>query len=397
MSTPHLTIRAGNPDFLDLDWGRPVSEWSGGRLVDMPTGIHRHPVVFVAYDQGIYAIKELPQRLALHEAAVLRGLEGRTQQSARLAGTASRPWVDPHDESSSAVITRYVEYAFPYRQLVSGAGFGARRDQMLDAFAWLLVELHLAGCYWGDCSLSNVLYRYDAAAIEAVMVDGETARLYDELSTGQRLEDISLMEINVAGEMGDIAAMGGLTLDDADLALGEDIAGRYEAVWAEIDEDLIIAPDEQFKVQERVQRLNDLGLVAELVELEPVQGGDRVRLDITVGGRTYHSQRLRQRTGVDASENQARALLTDLAEHVASASARTPGAEAVASIEWRVGIFEPTLDRIRELRPGFDPIQGYCDLLYHRFERASEEQRDLPLEEALGSWVSQGYPGFPLE
>lgn len=396
MATPHLTIRAGNPDFLDLDWARPVSDWEGGRLVEMPTGIHRHPVVFVAYDEGIYAIKELPSHLARHEADVLRRLEGRTLQSARLAGVATRPWFDPLDESSSAVITRYVEYAFPYRHLVTGGGFGARRDQLLDAFAWLLVELHLAGCFWGDCSLSNVLYRYDAAAIDAVMVDAETAKLHDELTEGQRLEDIALMEINVAGEMGDIAAMDGLTLDDADLELGQDVAGRYQAVWAEIDKELIIAPDEHYKVHARIQRLNDLGFVAELVELEPTGRGDRVRLDIRVGGRTYHSQRLRERTGVDASENQAKVLLADLDRHVSLMGGSSPSVQAVSTIEWKVGVFEPMVERIRDLRPGFDPVQGYCDLLHHRFERASAEGRDLSREEAFTSWVEQGFPGFPL-
>lgn len=397
MATPRLTIRAGNPDFLDLDWALPLSEWEGGRLVEMPTGIHRHPVVFVAYDEGIYAIKELPHRLALHESDVLRRLESRTLQSARLAGVAVRPWADPHEEYSAAVITRYVEYAFPYRHLVTGGGFGMRRDQMLDAFAWLLVELHLAGCFWGDCSLSNVLYRYDAAAIEAVMVDAETARLHDDLSEGQRHEDIALMEVNVAGEMGDIAAMDGLTLDDADLSLGEDIAERYAAVWAEIVEELVIAPDEQYKVQARIQRLNDLGFVAELVELEPTDSGDRVRLDIRVGGRTYHSQRLRERTGVDASENQARILLADLAYHVARSGGSSAAAAAVAAIEWRVAVFEPSVERIRGLRTGFDPVQGYCDLLHHRYVRASAEERDLPLREAFESWIAEGYPGFPLK
>ena len=49
---------------------------------------------------------------------------------------------------------------------------------MLDAFAGLLVELHLSSCFWGDCNLSNVLYRFDAEAIDTIMVDAETAETY---------------------------------------------------------------------------------------------------------------------------------------------------------------------------------------------------------------------------
>ena len=100
---------------------------------------------------------------------------------------------------------------------------------MLDAVAGLLVELHLAGCFWGDCSLSNVLYRYDAETIEAVMIDGETSRLRPSLSDGQRLEDLEIMKMNLAGEMADIATMNDLKIDHADLSLGEDIEDRYRA------------------------------------------------------------------------------------------------------------------------------------------------------------------------
>jgi hypothetical protein len=135
-------------------------------------------VVFVAYEEGVYAIKEMPLRLARREFEVLVSLEERTHRAANPAGFIERTWLDTNEESAGAVITKFVEYAFPYRRLVSGPGFGARRAQMLDAVAGLLVELHLAGCYWGDSSLSNVLYRFDAGCIEAVMIDGETSELH---------------------------------------------------------------------------------------------------------------------------------------------------------------------------------------------------------------------------
>ncbi len=72
MGTPTLVIRPGNPDFLDLPRDSPLPDWQTGRLVEMPTGIHRHPVVFVAYDEGVFAVKELPARLAESEYNALR-------------------------------------------------------------------------------------------------------------------------------------------------------------------------------------------------------------------------------------------------------------------------------------------------------------------------------------
>ena len=87
MGTPHFQVRPGNPDFLDLPWDGPVNEWASQRLVDMPTGIHRHPVVFVAYDEGVFVIKELPRRLATGEYHLLRALEERTTRSAEPVGS----------------------------------------------------------------------------------------------------------------------------------------------------------------------------------------------------------------------------------------------------------------------------------------------------------------------
>ena len=398
MPVPKLKIQPGNPDFLDLPWELPILEWTDPRLVEMPTGIHRHPVVFVAYPEGVYAIKELPRRLAKHEFKTLRKLSKRTTRSAVPAGLVLREWADPHEEYSSALITRFVNYAFPYRELVSGGGFGGRRRQMLDAFAGLLVELHLAGCFWGDCSLSNVLYRYDAAKIEAVMVDAETSRLYDELTVGQRREDLEVMQVNLAGDMSDIAASEGYDLEDADLEIGLDITDRYVALWDELTTDLVIASNERYRIRERVGRLNDLGFAVDDVEIIPDGSSSLVRIAVSVGGRTFHSQRLRDLTGIDASENQARQILSDMryhrAKHGSSYDPDSKTARTVSAMNWRINRFEPFTARIAALRPGADPIQEFCDYLNFRFALASDRGRDIDSAVAFEEWLEAGMPGF---
>ncbi len=254
LKTPRIHTREDHPDFIDLDWTKPISEWTTDRLVDMPTGIHRHEVVFVAYQEGIYAIKELPPRLSRHEFDILRAMEGRTRHTAIAVGHVERTWVDPHEEWAGAVITAYVNHAFPYRSLISGIGFGERRDALLDAFAGLLVELHLHGLFWGDCSLSNILYRWDASSIEAIMIDAETSRIHNTLSRGQRREDLEIMTINVAGEMADIAAQQGAGLDDADMALGDEIAARYHALWKELTTSLVVTAGDHHRRRLRAGR-----------------------------------------------------------------------------------------------------------------------------------------------
>lgn len=392
--TPYIHTRSEDPDFVDLDWSQPINKWTTGRLVEMPEGIHRHEVVFVAYREGIYVIKELPPHLARHEFDILRQMEEVTRHTARAAGYVERPWVARDREWAAAVITRYVSHAFPYRDLLSGIGFGHRRDALLDAFAGLLVELHLAGFYWGDCSLSNILYRWDASSIEAVMIDAETSRIYESLSLGQRLEDLAIMELNVAGEMADIAAERGADLDDADLFLGEEISQRYHSLWHELTTSLIVTAGDHFRIRQRIDRLHGLGFAVEDIDLIPVDNGTNVKIRVKVGGRQYHSERLRQMTGIDISENQARVILTDLAYHEAKFGRSSATGKAVAAMQWRASVFEPLILRIADLLPGRDAYQAYCDYLAFRLDMATERERDVTNDEAFDRWEKEGFPNL---
>ncbi len=395
MGTPRLVVRPDNPEFLELPWDTPILEWDIEELVEMPTGLHRHPVVFVSYPEGVFAIKELPVKIAQNEYEVLRLLEDRTHRAASAVGWVARPWLDPHSEQSGAVITRYVRHSFPYRRLVSGAGFGGRRDHMLDAVASLLVELHLAGLYWGDCSLSNLLYRWDAGLVESVMIDGETSSLYSELTSGQRAEDLAIMIENVAGEMADIAAQNEASLDDADLALGEDIARRYDVLWSELNGDLIVDPQETFLIRQRIHRLHELGYVVDDFELEPTGDRSLVKMKVSVGGRTFHANRLLQMTGIIASENQARVLLGDLSYYQAKQGAHTDAERTRATLEWMSKHVEPALERLRQRWPESDPVQRFVDYLHHRLEMASARGQDILNAEAFEAWMETGGPGIP--
>lgn len=394
--TPRIHTRQDHPDFVDLDWSKKISEWKTDRLVEMPTGIHRHEVVFVAYPEGIYAIKELPPRFSRHEFESLRAMEGRTRHAAIAVGHVERPWVNPHEEWAGAVITKYVSHAFPYRSLISGSGFGDRRDPLLDAFAGLLVELHLAGFFWGDCSLSNILYRWDASSIEAIMIDAETSRVYERISSGQRHEDLEIMVMNVAGEMADIAAMNGAGLDDADMHLGEEIANRYQSLWKELTMSLVVTAGDHYRIRRRINRLQELGFAVGDIDLIPVDDGTNVKIRVKVGGRQFHSERLREITGIDISENQARIILSDLAYHDAKFRIASSTGKDVAAMRWRASVFEPLIIELAELLPDDDPYQAYCDYLGFRLSLAMERGEDVPNTEAFATWKDLGFPGLKV-
>lgn len=392
-----ITIRPGHPDFLDLDWTRTLEDWDSPRIVDLPRGISRHVVRFVSYRQGLYAVKELPTALAHRDYDVLRELETKGAPAVMPVGLIEKRVADHTAEASAALITKYEDYSFSFRELLEGPGFGQRRNQMLDAFASLLVELHTLGCFWGDCSLSNTLYRFDAETIETIMVDAETAAMFETLTDGQREEDLDIMIINVAGGMADIAAERGISLDEADLTLGEDIADRYRGLWAELTDTPTIGSDERYRITERVQRLNELGFDVQEIDLEPSEGGQRVQMKVRVGGRTYHRVKLKELTGVDALENQARQILDDLYYFQAKAHTEEPTLKALTSVQWRIGEFEPMLRRLKELGSEIDPIQAYCDLLHFRYIKSVEAGQDIGTEAAFSQWLEAGRPGYPVE
>lgn len=394
-----ITTRPGHPDFLDLDWDTSIREWNHPRLMDLPKGISRHEVRFVGYDEGIYAIKELPRGPAANEYQKLRFLESKEGPAVQPVGYVEREWVDPSEEWSTAVITRYLNHSFSYRELLSGPGFGARRNQMLDGFAGLLVELHILGLFWGDCSLSNVLYRFDADSILTTLVDSETAEVHvSGLSRGQREHDLDIMITNVAGGMADIAAAADKSFDEADLALGEDIAERYWGLWDALHRREFIGPNERYLITERLAEINGLGFEVDDVALTTGPDRSEVSFSFHVGRRRFHSNRLRELTGIWASEKQAAQILADLFYYLAGTDHESASKKAVGAVRWRVGVFESLLDRIRELGPhAGDPIQAYCDFLHHRFAMSRAAGFDVGNETAFTDWADRGQPGYDID
>lgn len=397
--TPTFNVRAGHPDFLDLDWERSIVDWTHARLMDLPKGISRHEVRFVGYDEGIYAIKELPREPARAEWANLRWLESVAGPAVQGAGYVVREGADPTEEWSTAVITRYLDHSFSYRELLEGVGFGKRRNQMLNAFAALLVELHLLGLFWGDCSLSNVLYQFDADSIACTLVDTETAEVHEfGLSDGQRQLDLEIMVTNVAGGMADIAAAGGRDVDEADLSLGEHIADRYTALWEELHRKETIGQNERWRITERIAALNALGFEVDDVTIQTTDAGSRLRFGLRVGSRRYHRNRLEELTGIWTSEQKARTILGDLQYFLAhQQDGQTATGKAVGVTRWRVNVFERWLARVREASPeSSDPLQSYCDFLHHRFVLSREAGHDVGNEAAFDHWIEAGRPGYEL-
>ncbi len=381
-----LHVRAGDPDFLDLPWRLPFTAWPGhtSRLVQVTRGVGRHEVLFVSYRQGVYALKEEPPHLAEREYERLGILAEHNLPTVERVGVARVRHED--GEESGVLVTRFLDASLPYRAMFRQRGLERYRDRLLDAMASLLVRLHLAGFYWGDCSLSNTLFRRDAGELQAFLVDAETSEVHDELSDGQREMDLGIMEENVTGELADVAAEMNLPRPVDAAATGEDIRRRYQRLWNEITREVVIRPEERYRIHERIRALNELGFSVGEVELVTAGAANQLRVRAIVTDRDYHRHQLHGLTGVVASERQSNLMLQEIHELQATLT-RTRDASVplgAAALEWLDTRYQPSIDRLAALiDPATDVPELYCQVLEHKWFLSERAGHDVGLDVAL--------------
>ena len=392
MSDPFkLVARTGHPDFLDLPWLQPLEEWQSERLVKIIRGISRHVVRFVEYDGVLYGLKELPPRPARREWTLLRRLEDNDLPVVEAVGIVT----GRGDGLDAILITRHLEYSLPYRVLFSGRGIPDLRTHLLNALAELLARLHVQGFFWGDCSLSNALFRRDAGALSAYLVDAETGELHGALSDGQRAYDLEIAQANIFGELLDVEAEVGLPGDLDPEETAAEVVQRYESLWSELTREEIFRADERFKVEERLRRLNELGFDVEEIQVESAPDGYRLRLDPHVVEPGHHRHRLLRLTGLDAQERQARRMLNDIARYRESLERKQGRSlpESVVASHWREEVFEPTVAAVPETLQGRLPAaEIFHQVLEHRWFLSEQAGKDIGIDEAVASYVESELP-----
>ena len=397
---PRLRLRRPTDALLALPWDLPLAEWRLDHAVfrDLPVGPSRHLVRFVAADGGIVALKEEPLHVATTEYEVLRALEDLRLPAVTAIGIAESP-----ERGTAILVTEYLAHSLQYRRLLMRMPGASRltRSRLLDAMASLLVDLHLRGVFWGDCSLANTLFRRDGNRIQAYLVDAETSEVHPALSDGQRGYDLDILVENVAFGLADLAAYLGRRIEEDDpIEAAETVRRRYERLWFELHREDEVAPRDRRAVTGRIRRLNDLGFAVDEVELVPVASGGRLRLRVVVGSRRFHARELRTRSGIVALEDQARLLLNDLREYGAwlewFEQREVPDREVAD--RWRAEVLEPTLARLAAaIGPDRDPLQAYCDLLEHKWLLSERAEADVGLETALDSYLELGAPAPEAE
>ena len=384
-----ITAASSSTELIDLPWSVPLTDWPEDQLVRLPKGLSRHVVRFVRVGGTTYAVKELSAWSAEREYQLLRALGRLRVPSVEVVGVVTDRGHVGGDPLEAVVVTRHLRFAMPYRALFSRTVRPDTLPLILDALAALLVRLHMAGFFWGDCSLSNALFRRDADGFSAYLVDAETGELHDQLSYGQRLHDVDTARTNIIGELMDLEAGGLLDVDLDPFEIGETILFRYLLLWAELTEPETIADHEHYRIEQRVRRLNHLGFDVGELDISTGADGQQLRIQPTVVDPGHHQRRLLRLTGLDAEENQARRLLGDLDRYRAQTGQQDQPEDIVAH-RWLADVFEPVLKAVpRDLRNRIQQAQLFHEFLEHRWFLSERAGRYVGADTAIASYVKE--------
>ena len=379
----------------DLPWSKLLEDWPEDPGLTSMRGISRHVVRLVRTgdrDEDVFAVKETVEEFSTREYALLRELNSRGAPCVEpLAVVTGR--IDLRgNELPTALVTRYLAYSLPYRVILSGNVTPHEITTMANALALLLVKLHLLGFWWGDCSLSNALFRRDASEYSAYLVDAETGEFQTALTDGQREHDLEIALFNVAAELEDLAIAGVLHPGMDPIRASQGVISRYRRLWKSLKEPQTLDPKDRHAVERAMRSLQDLGFAVEEVEI--TMDGDKGALKFSprLVAAGYHQQRLKDLLGLDAEELQAKRLLASF-DRYRSREAESGLSTEVLARKWMTTVFDHVIEQVpAELRGRVEPAQMFHEILEHRWYLGEKAGRDLGLDFATQEYITKILP-----
>ena len=393
----HVTAHRPDTALLTLPWALPLEQWGEPWVVPLPRGLSRHVVRIVRLGDRTYAVKETTPEMAFREYRLLRDLQ-RIGLPAVVPQGVVTGRVDADGEDLGAIlITQHLRFSLPYRSLFAHGMTAEALPSLVDAMVVLLVRLHLADFYWGDVSLSNVLFRRDAGGFAAYLVDAETGELQSHLGDGMRENDITVATENVFAELLDLQASESLDAEADALAVAELLRERYDALWSELTGEEEFSVEEMWRIEQRIERLNDMGFDVEEIDMVTDLDGDTVRIQPRVVELGHHARELQALTGLTVEDAQARRLLNDLASYTASNDLGREDRSLVAH-RWLTEVYEPVTESVPgEARGKLEPAELFHEVLVHRWYLSEKAGQEVDLLEAARDFVSRELPARPDE
>ena len=379
-----------------LPWNQPLEQWPEDPALAEKRGISRHVVRLVRAthdpESQVYAVKETVSEFANREYKVLRELSHLNAPCVEQIAVVEGRTDGMGEELPCAIVTRFLPYSLPYRVLLSGSVTAHDITTMASALALLLVRLHLLGFWWGDCSLSNTLFRRDAEGFAAYLVDAETGEFQKTLSDGQREHDLDIAMFNVAAELEDLSLSGVLYPGMDPVRAAEAVIRRYRRIWAALKERQLLDPKDRHAVERAMRQLHDLGFAVEEVSITMDGDSQLLSFQPKLVAAGYHTARLRELMGIETEELQAKRILASFDRYHAREEKSGASASELAK-KWFIEVFEATISRVPEhMRGRVEHAQMFHEILENRWYVSEQTGNDIGLEHAADNYVSEILP-----
>ena len=380
----------------NLPWHTPLEHWPEDETLAAQRGISRHIVRLVRSTPDpaseIYAVKETVEEFAVREYEALRELSLRGAPAVAQVAIVTNRYSKNNEELPCAIVTRFLPYSLPYRVILSGQITQHEITNMANALAYLLVRLHLLGFWWGDCSLSNTLFRRDAEGFAAYLVDAETGEFQKKLSDGQREHDLELARFNVAAELEDLKIAGVLFPAMDPIRASESVITRYRKIWKSLSEPQILPAGDRHAVERAMRSLQDIGFAVEEVDIQLAGDKSTVTFIPKLVAPNYHSQRLIELMGLETEELQAKRILASFDRFRSREIEKTPKKEEAAK-RWLDEVFYKVINAVpTAMRGRVEDAQLFHEVLEHRWYLGEKAGRDLGLEFATNEYISKVLP-----
>ncbi len=374
----------------------PLEQWPEDETLAAQRGISRHIVRLVRSTPDpaseIYAVKETVEEFAVREYEALRELSLRGAPAVAQVAIVTNRYSQNGEELPCAIVTRFLPYSLPYRIVLSGQITQHEISNMANALAYLLVRLHLLGFWWGDCSLSNTLFRRDAEGFAAYLVDAETGEFQKKLSNGQREHDLELARFNVAAELEDLKIAGVLFPAMDPIRASESVITRYRRIWKSLSEPQVLPAGDRHAVERAMRSLQDIGFAVEEVDIQLAGDKSTVTFIPKLVAPNYHSQRLVELMGLETEELQAKRILASFDRFRSREIEQSPKKEDAAK-RWLEEVFYKVISAVpAAMRGRVEDAQLFHEVLEHRWYLGEKAGRDLGLEFATNDYISKVLP-----
>ena len=377
------------PDFLDLPWDQPLENWDQFYLnmVEYEIGLHRNEVKFLEYDNKVYAFKQLPKKLATHEFNMLKELKELEIPVVNPVGYVQ--FKRENGEEYGVIITEYLEYSIPFRLLFFKPKLYRYQKKMIKSIANLIVRLHIAKFYWGDCSLSNILFKRDAGELQAYLVDAETMEHYSTISDPKREHDLDIMTENIGGDLLDIEAQNKLLSEFNFINTAEQIKKSYHDLWLTLTQETYFSLQEKYKIRQKLEEIFDLGFTVKEYSLTPVEDGNKLIMHTVVTEKFYFKTELKSLTSIYAEETQAKIIFNNILEYKAGVESKLQKTVPLKTIahQWYDSIYKYSLNQIGIDEDDMNGPQIFCQVLEHKWLLSEKNKEDVGFIRAISDYT----------